>query len=336
MTESKGLAVEASHLTVRGADGHVAVDDVCFSVGQGEVVGLVGETGSGKTLTVRACLGLLPAGVSCHAGRLALLGRDLAAADRRGLREVLGLGVGFVPQNTSNFLHPLLRVVDQLVDGYLTWHPRVERARARSMARDLLDQTGIEDPDRVLRSYPVQLSGGMRQRVNVAMALMGDPSLVVADEPTAALDALTRSQVADLLVSDARGHGRSLVLVSHDLGLVSAHCDKVVVMYAGRIVEEGPCGAVVSSPAHPYAASLMASVPRLGRSRDERLPETAGSMPETGRERSACTFAPRCGSARDRCFSGRPAWSEVRDAPGHRALCLHPREGGEDAGHRSR
>lgn len=270
-----GAVLLAEGLVLRNAEGRMLVQGVDLRVAPGECVGVVGESGAGKTLTARAALGLAPEGVRVEARRVELAGVDVLGADPRRHRELLGRHVGYVPQNTSSFLHPALKVRSQIADGYRTWQ-RVSAPCALQRARDLLCQVGIADPDRVLASFPGQLSGGMRQRVNIAMALMGDPDIVVADEPTAALDAITRVAVADLLIRATRERGASLLLVSHDLSLVRRRCDRVMVMRRGRCVEEGPTGQVLGAPAHPYTAALLAAVPKVGRPRGERLAEYRG------------------------------------------------------------
>ena len=322
MSCGRDLVLNMQGLRVRSSDGRALVVDVDLEVEEGQVVGLVGETGSGKTLTARAALGLLPAELDWQARTCELAGREIRGMSDSQLDSLLGTVAGFVPQNTMTYLHPLLRVRDQLVDGFVRWHPGVSKRDAVSRARELVRDMGISDVDRVLSGYPGELSGGMRQRVNIAMALMGDPRIVVADEPTAALDAMTRVQVSNLLVGAMRQRGASLVLVSHDLNFIREHCDHVAVMYAGRIVESGPCREIVQSPAHPYTRTLLCSVPRLGIDRTQRLAELPGSMPEIGRDRSTCLFAPRCPMAETACFENLPPRKARREGDSHSVECL--------------
>lgn len=266
------LVIEARGLSLARCDGKVLVEPLDLSVEQGASLGVVGESGAGKTLLARAVLGLLPTGVHVAGGTVRLAGTDLSACSSRGLRELLGKNVGYVPQNAVSYLHPSLRVSEQIADGYRTW-AKVGKGEAIDRARSLLEQVGISDPTRVLASFPGQLSGGMRQRVNIAMALMSNPRLVVADEPTAALDALTRSQVAELLQRACAKSGAALLMVSHDLPLVCRVCQDVLVMRKGAVVERGPSANVLAQPEAPYTQALLAAVPRVGRPRDQRLPE---------------------------------------------------------------
>ena len=324
--------LDVRNLWLRDGGGRALVCGIDVSVGPGEAVGLVGESGSGKTLAARAALGLLPAGVSLAADRVRLAGVGVYAAAPVERRRLLGTRVGYVPQNTLAYLQPSLRVRAQIVDGYRTWHRGVSRGEARERACGLLASVGIDDPARVMASYPGDLSGGQRQRVNIAMALMGDPAIVVADEPTAALDSVTAAQVIALLARATAERGAALLVISHDLGLVRSRCDRVCVLYAGRVVEEGPCAAVLEDPGHPYTRGLLASVPQVGADRATRLADVAGSVPGEGRDACACTFAPRCPQAVAACRSCVPPLAgrlslphggdEGAEPPAHRAACL--------------
>ena len=264
--------VRAEGVRILDRGGRVLVDGVDVCVPAGARVGVVGESGAGKTLFARACLGLLPEGVHMAAGRVSLLGQDPMACGSAQLRGLLGCHVGYVPQNSVSYLHPGLKVLAQITDGYRTWH-KVSRAEAKERAVELLGAVGIADAARVLESYPGQLSGGMRQRVNIAMALMSSPELVVADEPTAALDAVTRTQVASLLQRVCAERGAALLMVSHDLPLVRRTCNSAIVMRKGRVVERGQAARVLAHPSHPYTQALLLAVPHVGMPRDVRLPE---------------------------------------------------------------
>ena len=264
--------VRAEGVRILDRDGRVLVDGVDLCVPAGARVGVVGESGAGKTLFARACLGLLPEGVHMAAGKVSLLGQDPMACGAAQLHGLLGCHVGYVPQNSVSYLHPGLKVLAQITDGYRTWH-KVGRAEAKERAVELLGAVGIADAARVLESYPGQLSGGMRQRVNIAMALMSSPELVVADEPTAALDAVTRTQVASLLQRVCAERGAALLMVSHDLPLVRRTCNFAIVMRKGRVVERGQAAEVLAHPSHPYTQALLSAVPHVGMPRDVRLPE---------------------------------------------------------------
>ena len=279
--------VRAEGVRILDRDDRVLVDGVDVCVPAGARVGIVGESGAGKTLFARACLGLLPEGVHMATGKVSLLGQDPMACGAAQLRGLLGCHVGYVPQNSVSYLHPGLKVLAQITDGYRTWH-KVSRAEAKERAVELLGAVGIADAARVLESYPGQLSGGMRQRVNIAMALMSSPELVVADEPTAALDAVTRTQVASLLQRVCAERGAALLMVSHDLPLVRRTCNSAIVMRKGRVVERGQAAEVLAHPSHPYTQALLSAVPHVGMPRDVRLPEydeagTDSELREEGR-----------------------------------------------------
>ena len=275
----EGHLLRARGLVVRDATGRALVDGVDLDVRPGERVGVVGESGAGKTLTLRACLGLLPDGLSCGAAELTLDGRDMRTARPREMRELLGTRVGFIPQNTMEYLHPLMRVRDQMIDGWRTWHRGAPKAQAVAQAAELLGRVGIDDPARVLAARPGELSGGMRQRVNVACALMGEPALLVADEPTASLDARIARQVIELITQVAAERGIAVALVSHDLGMVQAYCDRLLVMRAGHVVESGSSADVFGAPRDPYTRTLVAAMPRLADVLAARSGEQADSAP---------------------------------------------------------
>lgn len=255
--------LKACGLSISRADGKVLVDNVSLQVNTGESVGLVGESGAGKTLTLRACLGLLPAGLTATAETLEIAGTKLEGLSRRSHAQLLGTTVGFIPQNTMEYLHPLIRVKDQITDGLRTHHPEISRQEAYGLAAQLLSGVDIQDPSRVLDSYPQQLSGGMQQRVKLACALIGNPALVIADEPTAALDVLTQARVLELMTNACAQRGAGMLMVSHNLALVRNYCTRIYVMYEGRIVEQGATQTVCSSPVHWYTQKLLASQPRL-------------------------------------------------------------------------
>jgi len=314
------LQIEGLRVQFETEHGRVpAVDGLTLDIGPGEAVGLVGESGCGKSVAALALLRLLPTPPARVAGgRVVFRGRDVLAMDRRALRALRGGDVAMVFQEPMTALNPVFRVGDQVAEAVRA-HQDVSRAEARTRAARLLGDVGIPDPEARARDYPHEFSGGMRQRAMLAMALAGDPALLVADEPTTALDVTVQAQILDLLGTIRRERGTSLLLISHDLGVVADVVDRVVVMYAGRDVEQAPAAALFAEPGHPYTRALLQSRPWLGGMEKTRLPSIPGAVP-TGVERPAgCPFHPRCEHAVERCREEPPA---VRDAgPGRRAAC---------------
>lgn len=295
-----------------------AVDGVSFSVTAGSLVGLVGESGCGKSATCRAILGLLPAAGRVAGGSALLDGDDLISMKRADLRKIRGADIGFVAQNPFGALNPILRISRQF-HNVVTAHRKASRAETRALAREMLVAVGISAPDAVLEGYAHQLSGGMAQRVVLAIALMLEPRLIIADEPTTALDVTIQRQILDLSVRlVGERPDRAMMLVTHDLGVVARYCDEVVVMYAGRVVETGPVARVFRSPAHPYTAGLLGSVPRVG----HKLNSVPGTVPPLIGERVGCTFRDRCQLAFDRCEVEAPPL-EVSPLDGSRSCSCH-------------
>jgi peptide/nickel transport system ATP-binding protein len=309
-----GLRLEIA--TPRGTV--VPSDDVSFAVAPGEVVGLVGESGSGKTMTALATMGMNPAACVRAAGRIVFEGRDVAAAGEAELRRLRGGRIGYVAQDATTALNPVLRVGTQIVET-LRAHLDVDRSTARARAAELLRSVGIPEPEARLKAYPHELSGGMRQRVAIAIAISCEPRLVIADEPTTALDVTVQAQVVDALVHSARERGAAVLLISHDLGLISAVTDRTLVMYAGRLIEEGPTARVVRAPSHPYTEALLTATPRIRGAKADRLPAIPGRPPDLAAVPDGCRFAPRCAFAQERCRAEEP---RLRDgAP----ACWFPR-----------
>jgi oligopeptide/dipeptide ABC transporter ATP-binding protein len=302
----------------KGCHGPVpAVEGVSFAIERGETVGIVGESGSGKSVTFLSILGLLPTPPARIAGGAALFdGEDLLAADRRALRSVRGRRIAMVFQDPMTALNPYLRVGLQIAEG-MELHLGLTRRAALARAGTLLERVGIPDPGRRLHDYPHQLSGGMRQRVMLAIALACDPELLVADEPTTALDVTVQAQILDLLRSLSRERGMSVALVSHDLGVVAGLAARVLVMYGGRIVEEAPVDALFKDPRHPYTRGLLGAVARLGLHPDEPLPTIPGAPPEI--PPPGCPFQDRCAHVADVCRVEFPAMTEP--SPGRRVAC---------------
>jgi oligopeptide/dipeptide ABC transporter ATP-binding protein len=298
--------------------GTLLVDSTDLAVHTASIMGVVGETGAGKTVAMRALLGLLPSGVRAEGNVRIGDGPVIDLGDLEALRALLGAQTSVVLQNPVAMLDPLVRVGRQLVEGVVR-RRRLSRAEAMARATALLARMGFEDPEGVQGLYPHQLSGGMAQRLVTAMAMMPRPRLLVLDEPTSALDANVRVDVLALLRSLVRDERSAVFLVSHDLGLVSHFCDSLAVMYAGRIVERGPAREILSAPAHPYTAALLASSASLTHPRREPLPVIAGSPPHPGRWPAGCVFEPRCPRRAALCRRERP----VPAADGARSVACH-------------
>ena len=296
-----------------------AVDGVDLAIAPGDALGIVGESGSGKSVTWLAALGLLPPRARV-AGSVRLDDEELVAAPPRRLEAVRGKRIAMIFQDPSSCLNPVHRIGWQLSEA-LRLHRGLDAAAARSESLRLLDQVGIADARRRLDDYPHQLSGGLNQRVMIAMALAGSPDLLVADEPTTALDATIQAQILDLLRSIRRDNGMALVLISHDLGVVAENVDRVAVMYAGRVVEEAPVADLFGRAQHPYTQGLLAALPTLAGPR-KRLAAIPGTVPEPDKVPAGCAFAPRCPVSLPRCTIDRPEARPVGLL--HRTSCLLP------------
>jgi peptide/nickel transport system ATP-binding protein len=292
------------------------VSEVGFAVAPGRALGLVGESGSGKSVTALALLGLHDPASTVVEGSVRLRGRELLGQPERAWRAVRGAEVALVFQDPLAALDPMQRLEAQVGEA-LTVHRRLDRAARRAAVVALLGEVGLPGAAQLVDAYPHQLSGGMRQRAMIAAALAGGPGLLVADEPTTALDVTLQAQLMELLGRLVRARGMGLLLISHDLGLVAERCDEVAVLYAGRLVERGPVGQVFEHPAHPYTAGLVASSPRLGDAR-ERLQEIAGAVPDLAALPPGCRFSPRCPLAQARCRQQEPAWQPGDGERGHR------------------
>lgn len=305
--------VEVDDLRVTFRVGHgryKAVDGVSFVIRDGEAVGLVGESGSGKSVTARTLLGLTdPRNLA--GGTVRYHGVDLLRGGESAWRRLRGREIALVPQNALAALNPLFTVGWQIAELFRT-HEGSSRADARQRTVSLMEQVGIPAAARRFDSYPHEFSGGMRQRVVIAMAVALKPKLVIADEPTTALDVTMEAQVMDLLGDLRSQYGMALIHITHDIELVASSVDRMIVMYAGRIVEEGPAGALYHDPAHPYTRALLASRPALGDGRQGLLPTIPGSPPKISAIPSGCAFHPRCAHMRDRCSEERPALRQVR------------------------
>ena len=294
----------------------VAVDGVSLTIAPGEVLGVVGESGAGKSLTGAAVIGLLDPPGRIGAGEVWLGGRRIDNLPAEGLRRVRGREIGAVFQDPLTSLNPLYTIGRQLTET-MTTHLSLSSSAARKRALDLLAEVGIPAPRRRFDHYPHQFSGGMRQRVVIALALAANPKLIIADEPTTALDVSIQAQIIALLKRLCREHGTAVMLITHDMGVIAETTDRVAVMYAGRIVEIGPVADVIHHPQHPYTKGLMGSIPSIVAEREE-LAQIEGAMPRLTAIPSGCAFHPRCPHAFERCRRERP---ELMPAGATHAAC---------------
>jgi peptide/nickel transport system ATP-binding protein len=315
LLEVRGLCVEFP--TRRGT--LRALDGVSFDIEPGEILGVVGESGAGKSLTGAAIIGLLePPGRVCG-GQILFEGQRIDDLGPAAMRRLRGRRIGAIFQDPLTSLDPLFTIGQQLVETLRT-HLPLSAAAARERAIELLRQTGIPAPEARLAQYPHEFSGGMRQRVVIALALAAEPSLIIADEPTTALDVAVQAQIIALLRNVAQAHGAAVMLITHDMGVIAETCDRVAVMYAGRVVEIGPVREVIHRPAHPYTAGLMASVPSLTDAAGP-LAQIPGSLPRLAVMPTGCAFHPRCPKASPRCSAERPELALVQRT---RAACWWP------------
>ncbi|MEU6078020.1 ABC transporter ATP-binding protein [Micromonospora sp. NPDC047074] len=299
-----------------------AVDGVSFSVDAGEVVGLVGESGCGKSVTSLAIMGLLPKQPGLRVGGKAVFdGTDLLQLDDRSRRDIRGRDVAMIFQDPLSSLNPVIPIGLQVTE-VLTRHRGMKGAAAEKEAAELLDRVGIPDPKRRLKEYPHQLSGGMRQRALIAMAVACKPRLLIADEPTTALDVTIQAQILELLKELVRDSDTALVMITHDLGVVAGMCDTINVLYAGRVVETARRRPLFREPRHPYTVGLLGSVPRLDAGRGERLNPIPGSVRDLLPWPDGCAFAPRCARRVDECVGEPPALVLAHDGRSYR--CVNP------------
>jgi peptide/nickel transport system ATP-binding protein len=282
----------------------VAVDDISFNVLPGEVFGVVGESGAGKSLTGQAIIGLLEPPGRIAAGRIVLKGQRIDQLPYHEIRRIRGKKIGMIFQDPLTSLNPLYTIGRQLTETILT-HTNMSHDQARQHAISLLDEVGIPAAEKRFDHYPHQFSGGMRQRVVIALALCVNPGLIIADEPTTALDVSIQAQIITLLKGLCKEHGTAVILITHDMGVIAEISDRVAVMYAGRLVEVGNVRDVVKNPKHPYSQGLMGSIPSL-RHKAEALIQIEGAMPRLAEIPGGCAFHPRCPHSFDRCLSQRP------------------------------
>ena len=300
-----------------------AIDGLSLCIERGETFALVGESGCGKSMTALALMRLLPENGRVTEGRLDLDGQEVFSLPESRMRGIRGGKIGMIFQEPSTSLNPVMRVGDQIVEA-IEAHTPLRGAAARARAIEWLGKVGIPEPERRIDEYPFRLSGGQKQRVMIAMTLAAEPDFLVADEPTTALDVTIQAQILDLMLEMKERTGAAVMLITHDLGVIAETAQRVVVMYAGRKVEQAPVKALFAQPRHPYTRGLMTSIPRLNRALDEsarppRLTEIPGVVPSLIGMAEGCTFAPRCPYASEQCHVAYPP--EVEAAPGHFVAC---------------
>src|SRR6516162_3018184 len=281
-----------------------AIDDISFAIAPGEVLGVVGESGAGKSLTGTAIIGLLEPPLRIAGGRITLAGRRIDNLPSEAMRRIRGREIGAIFQDPLTSLNPLYTIGRQLVETIRT-HLDLSSATSRDRALSLLREVGIAGAEERIDHYPHQFSGGMRQRIVIALAIAANPRLIIADEPTTALDVSIQTQIITLLKRLCRDHGTAIMLITHDMGVIAETAQRVAVMYAGRIVELGAVREIVANPRHPYTRGLMDSIPRIG-GRRQRLRQVDGAMPRLGAIPPGCPFSPRCPEVADRCRQQRP------------------------------
>jgi len=296
-----------------------AIQDVTFQVKAGEILGIVGESGCGKSVTANTILRLLPKQTSLiSGGSISFQGRDLVTLSEKEMRKVRGSKISMIFQEPMTSLNPAYRIGVQLVEMYQA-HSKISKKEAWQKATKMLEKVGIPAPDQRMYEYPHQLSGGMRQRVMIAMALSAKPELLIADEPTTALDVTIQAQVLDLMKELQREMGTSIILITHDMGVVAETSDYVMVMYAGEVVEYGSAAMIFKNPLHPYTQGLLNSLPRVDRDM-QRLTSITGTVPSLSEMPAGCRFSNRCGQCSGQCTQQKPQLVEVE--PGHQVRCL--------------
>jgi peptide/nickel transport system ATP-binding protein len=316
------LEVEDLKVDFATEDGVVhAVGGISLAVAPGRMLGIVGESGSGKSVSMLTVMGLTRGGNATISGAARLEGHDILGVPDAELRKIRGNEVAMIFQDPLSSLHPFYKVGTQLVEAIRT-HQEVPKSAARARAVELLTLVGIPDPKGRVDNYPHEFSGGMRQRAMIAMALANDPKVLIADEPTTALDVTVQAQILDLIARLQRELDMAVVLITHDLGVVAEHADEIAVMYAGKVVERGPATAIFDAPEHPYTWGLLRSIPRLDRSRGEPLVPIPGRPPSLIALPGGCAFHPRCPYVRDRHRRVVPGLEPVPDQDGHFVACL--------------
>lgn len=295
-----------------------AVDGISYRLDRGDTLAIVGESGSGKSVGITSVMGLNRTGRRVRVeGRAFFKGRDLFRLSGKELTELRGNEISVIFQDSMSSLNPTMKIGEQIIEPLL-WHKKASRAEAKKIGIKLLEEVGIPDPESRFNNYPFEFSGGMRQRVMIAMALIGDPELLIADEPTTALDVTVQAQILGLIQDIQKKRGTSVILITHDLAVASSFCSRVIVMYAGHVMEEGPMSGFIKNPAHPYAKGLLNSTPVLGDAR-KRLDAIGGQPPNLKNVPSGCPFSPRCTHCKDICRRSVPPVTSV--GPGHNVYC---------------
>ena len=313
------LKVERLKTSFMTSSGEVqAVRGVSFGVRKGEILGIVGESGSGKSVTSMTILRLLADTARIKEGAIRFEGQDLTKVSEKEMRAIRGQKIAMIFQDPMSSLNPLVPVGKQVAEIMKIHHPEMKPEQLKQRTLELFEQVRIPEAAKRLRSYPHEFSGGMRQRVMIAMALANRPDLLIADEPTTALDVTIQDQILKQLRSLQREYGTSIIFITHDLGVVAELCDRVVVMYGGLIMEEAPIEEIFANPLHPYTMGLLASIPGVHKDKSERLQSIAGSPPDMTSPPAGCPFAPRCPYARNICAAECPPYVQ---AGGHRAMC---------------
>ncbi|MBL7232575.1 ABC transporter ATP-binding protein [Komagataeibacter oboediens] len=300
------------------------VDHVSFTMPEAGILGLVGESGSGKSVTAMAIMGLIDAPGVRISGSVRFRGRELIGLPPRQMRRLRGRDIAMIFQDPMTAFTPVYTIGWQ-IDEQIRAHERLTRAQARARTVRILGEMGVPDPERVAQRYPHQLSGGLRQRAMIAMALSCNPTLLIADEPTTALDVTVQAQILDLIRSLRGMHGSSVLLITHDMGVVAQTCDSTLVLYSGRVAETGPTARVFDRPGHPYTAALLDSIPPLCGPRPDRLPAISGTPPSPMDRPAGCAFGPRCAHVHAACTTTPPALVPL--GPDHAAACVLPAEG---------
>ena len=318
LLEIKGLTIDIAR-----DDGPArVVDGINLSLDQGESLGIVGESGCGKSLTMLSLVGLLPNRIRATGGTAMFGGRDLLKMNAKQLRAVRGSEIGFIFQDPMTSLNPVMRIGDQIAEA-LIYQKGIAKPAALARAEELLAMVGIPSPKERMTAYPHELSGGMRQRVMIAMGLAGGPRLLIADEPTTALDVTIQAQIVDLVRELKSKSDMSVVWITHDLALIAGLADRIAVLYAGTVVEDAPVNAIFDRPTHPYTRGLLASLPTLSDQPMARLASIGGTPPEPGRRPPGCPFAPRCALAIAACAAAVPQLTAVPGSdPRHRVACI--------------